>query len=396
MIESITLRRGQDAANEAVQQLARFQSGDIQPIPTGIPHMDEALMGGLLPGTVLSIIGASFQGKTYEVEKIQRNIMDSDQAGDIIMMQGLWELETMKVITRDLSFRTGQSVRDVMFTKPSEEHRKQYQQAIDKFRSDNLYVQPEPVSAEQFEADIMWLIQEFPDKKIVVTIDNLENILVDNSSQKQCMDRILYMVNVLKKRHPFIAFVILNQMNSDFDKRSADLKQHKPLSSDIYQTKQLFKLSDVVLFKMMPQRFGITEKFMVFGTDSYPHLEEYKLPSTTNTTSFDPIGNIVYFYLKARESDVKYFKDIHIESMYSREDIGMKPAGQVVAAPKFDKKEVPRFDMTASPNLAGPPNPMSEGIMGAQGDGFETTPPPNFDKKSDGIIINTDTEDVPF
>ena len=125
------------------------------------------------------------------------------------------------------------------------------------------------------------LIESYPTNRILVAIDNLENILVDAGTQKECMDRMLYRINVLKKRHFFISFVILNQMNNDILKRIDDLKRQAPIPSDMYGTGQLFKVADAVLFKIMPTRFGIEDKFMVFGKNRYPHLDAFKLPSNS-------------------------------------------------------------------------------------------------------------------
>ena len=44
------------------------------------------------------------------------------------------------------------------------------------------------------------IIEKYPNKKIIVTIDNLENILETKGSQKSSMDAFLTKINILKKQ----------------------------------------------------------------------------------------------------------------------------------------------------------------------------------------------------
>lgn len=338
---AISLKTGLQVANEAALQLANLQSGRVAPITTGTAHLDEALLGGFLPGSVLSIFGYSFHGKSYELEGIQRHVAKTYE--DVIMLNCQWELEGFKVISRDLSYQMDKSVKDIIFDKPTEQELPLFKKVLDSYRRPNMYFQPEPVSSDQFEEDVEHLIAQYPNHRILVSIDNLENILVDKGTQKECMDRMLYRVNVLKKRHPFISFIILNQLNNDYVKRCSDLKSHMPIASDGYQTTQLVKLSDVVLFKLMPTRFGIQDKFMVFGKGMHPHLDAFKVPATgsSKVQSFDPYGNIFYVYLKARET-TNDFETIYAKSMYTREEKGVVALSAATEAPVFpsDNKNV--------------------------------------------------------
>lgn len=338
--KKISLRSGRDVAEEAEKKIKLFQSGVVKPIPTGIEHMDEALLGGLLPGSILTIAGYSFQGKTYELEMLQRNI--ADNCPDVIMLHCAWELEGFKSITRDLSYRSNKSVKELLFTPLDSIDAPIFEKTLDSYKRDNLWVQPEPVTSDQFEDDVMWLIESYPKRRLVVCIDNLENILVDRGSQKDCMDKMLYRINVLKKRHPFISFVVLNQLNNDILARIDNLKGHAPIQKDLYGTGQLFKISDVVVVKVMPEKFGIKDKYMVFGKKYYAHLDSLKLPSRTKTTSFDPIGTIFYFYLKARETD-KDFQNVRGKRIYTREERGLPPVEEEVSKdmPVFGKDENP-------------------------------------------------------
>lgn len=331
----MALKTSTELTNETVALIAKFKSGELKPIPTGIPHLDEALLGGMLPGAVLGIVGRSGHGKSYDMERIQRHILDNET--DVIYMNANWELSHFKLLVRDISFRTKESVKKVLFEPLNETNTQEFKKICDTHRTENVFYQNEPVTSNVFSEDVMSLIEKYPDKKIVVAIDNLENILLDKGSQKECMDRLLYKINILKNAHSFISFVILNQMNRDYLKEIPNIKNHRPNESHIYGSDQFYKLCDVVYIKLIPHKLGIRDKFMVFGSNQYDWLNDHKTEEGLNTVSFDPYGRAFYFYVKQRQpEDEKNIKDIFVEVMYTREETGEKEINKSASAPVFE------------------------------------------------------------
>lgn len=337
------LKTSKELTDETVSLIAKFKSGELKPIPTGIDHLDEALLGGLLPGSVLGIVGRSGHGKSYDMERIQRKILNDEP--DVVYMNANWELSHFKLLVRDISFRTKQSVKTVLFAPLDEDSSRQLKEVCDIHRTENVYYQNEPVTSDVFEDDVLNLITKFPNAKIVVAIDNLENILIDKGSQKECMDKLLYKLNILKNKHFFISFIVLNQMNREYVYDISDIKKHKPHEGHIYGSDQFYKLCDVVYIKLIPSKLGIRDKFMIFGKNQYPWLDEHKDNESLKTSSFDPFGRAFYFYVKQRQpEDEKNIKDIFIEIMYTKEE-SIKtelPKAEInTSMPIFDEEETP-------------------------------------------------------
>lgn len=329
------LKTSRELTNETVTLISKFKSGELKPIPTGIEHLDEALLGGLLPGTVVGVVGRSGHGKSYDMERIQREILKDPE---IIFINANWELSHFKLLIRDISFRTKKSVKSVLFDPLTEESKEELGKICDIHRRDNVFYQNEPVTSDVFEEDILSQIKKFPNSKIVVAIDNLENILIDQGSQKQCMDRLLYKINILKNVHPFISFIVLNQMNREYVYDVQEIKKHRPHEGHIYGSDQFYKLCDVVYIKLIPSKLGIKDKFMIFGKNQYDWLDEHKGEEGTNTVSFDPYGRAFYFYVKQRQpEDEKNIKDIFIEIMYTREEAGDEEDKLPDEMPVFEK-----------------------------------------------------------
>ena len=336
----MALYKSTELTNKTVKLISKFQSGEVKPISTGIEHLDKVLMGGLLPGTIVGIIARSQHGKSYDLERIQRHLLKTQK--DVVVVNGNYELNFFKILVRDICQKTGKTMDEVLFNNPSIEELKQLSEICEVHRNDNVYYQNEPVSPDTFFNDIKTVIENHPDQKIVVTIDNLENILDSKGSQKSSIDAFLTQINVLKDMHPFIAFIILNQMNDNYILRKDNIKTQKPIESDIYSSGQLIKLCDVLYIKMLPWRLGIQEKFMVFGKDMYEWLEDFKLYAPNgNTASFQPLGVGYYFYLKRRNADIKDVQDVFAERIFKPEETNFKIQ---VAEEKAPQIEIPNFD----------------------------------------------------
>jgi len=345
----MALRTSKELTNETAHTIFKFRTGELKPIKTGIEHLDDCLLGGLLPGTTLGIIARSSHGKSFDAERIQDHILQHDP--DVVYIKANWELSVFKILLRDISRKTKKSTKQILFDEVTDETNAELKQVLDLHRTDNVFYQNEPVTPEVFATDIESIIERFPDSRIVVEVDNLENVLIAKGDQKSSMDSLLYQVNRLKNLHPFIAFIILNQMNQNYILRMDDPKKQRPLDSDVYGSDQLLKLCDVLYVKIIPWKLHIREKFMVFGRDFYPWLEDFKIYPNDKTASFDPFGTAYYFYLKLRAvEDEKNIKDVFAERMFKREDSNIpveKPISMIeVRTPTFS---TPVFNSTEQP-----------------------------------------------
>ena len=377
----MAIKTGKQVTKVAIDKIKSFQSGELKPIVTRDPELNDMLLGGFLPATILGIVARSSHGKTFKLEEIQDDILELND--NVAMLQCNWELEVEKLIVRDVSHYTGRSAKSILLEEPDGQIKDAINRTYKKFARDNMYFQDEPVSPETFNTDVLQFLANNKDKRVIITIDNMENLLVGPKGQKATMDELLKNINILKKSHPFVAFIILNQANNDITKRTEDPRGHRPKSSDIYGSDALFKLCDVVLFKVIPYKLGIQEKFMVFGKDSYSWLEEHKLPGIGNTRSFDPVGKSFDFYLKHRRIGEKNVPDVFVTQMFTREDIGMPEPGEVAKAPKLPSETGPPV---VPPVIFVDDNNLNN--SSAKGVGFE-------DGDNNNVNNGDDTE-VPF
>jgi len=321
----MALYKSSELTDRTVKLISDFQSGKVTPIDTGIDHLNKACFGGLTPSLIVGITARSFQGKTFDLEKIQSHIKENDP--DVIMINGNYELNFFKILLRDIAQKTGKTQAEILYNNPTQEELIKLKEIVAPHRNENIYYQNEPCTPEQFFEDVKTIIDAYPTKKIVVTIDNLENILDTKGSQKSSIDSFLTQINRLKDMHWFICFLVLNQLNDNILQRLDNPKQHKPKESDIYSSGQYYKLCDVLYVKVLPWRMHLTDKFMVFAKEAYEWLEDFKVYGSGNTASFDPIGSAYYFYLKRRGTDIKDMQDVYAERIFKKEEtVGKIPS----------------------------------------------------------------------
>lgn len=328
----MALYKSTDLTDKTVKLIADFQSGKVKPISTGIPHLDDACGRGLTPSLIVGINARSFSGKTYDLERIQSHVRKEHP--DVIQFHANWELNFFKILIRDISIKTGKTQSEILYNNPTKEDLIEVNKICDTHRNENIYYQNEPVSPEQFFKDVKELIDRYPNSRIMVTVDNLENVLDTKNNQKSSIDAFLTQVNILKDMHWFITFIILNQLNDNILLRIDNPKQHKPKESDLYSSGQYYKLCDVLYVKVLPWRLHITDKFMVFSKEAYDWLEDFKIYGN-NTASFNPIGSAYYFYLKRRGSSITDMKDIFAENIFKPESAKVETA-KTISLPVFE------------------------------------------------------------
>lgn len=312
------IREGKTGVEEVEQMLAKFHSGEIEFLKTGIDWLDDSLLGGISPSTIIGIAALSGHGKTYLLQQIESNI--KEKYDDVVFVNCVWELTEFKLLTRELAKETNRSVRQVYSEKPTPELQARYDEILSKFKKPNCYVQPEPVDADTFFEDIKSIIKKHPNDKIIVSIDNLENVLLSQSkSQKMSMDLVLQRVNILAKLHKFISFVILNQLNNDFEDNMSNPANMFPTAKSVYGTRQLEKISDVLIIKVLPYRLGIS-KYGVFSKKRYKYIpDEYKynMNSVAKTTNFLSDGMAYFHVVKARGLEEEFdAKNLYVEKIF--------------------------------------------------------------------------------
>lgn len=315
---------------EGIAVYKKYREGILQPVRFRVDHMNNALMGGAVLGDVVTIGATSGAGKTHEYETIKEDFFNktlNPLCDDYHILESNFEMSMFKMIIRAAKRETGMLGRDIL--KPSESQKDRVNDAIIKVKADlshpQIDVLEQVVNPDQWELalkeayDRLGLSER---KCVLVVIDHIA-LLEKLGSAKATIDRMVFLINRLKKTHPNLIFLILTQLNREIDNRH-DVRDLAPRKNDIYQSDTVYHLSDMLVVKQIPQKRG-HERYMVVANPNstnindtskrpkrYSYIEEHMVSSPNATTNFDTYNRVFYHYLKMRNDDMAH-QDIHIE-----------------------------------------------------------------------------------
>jgi replicative DNA helicase len=347
-----------EVALQSFKDLKKYQLGKSKPIKTGREWLDD-IFGGLLPGDIATIAGASGGGKSFEVQRIKNFVMDlnnNDAAADYVWLDYAWEMRFMSNILRDLNRTLGKTKKDILTVEFTEEEK-----ALVKSYSDNLsdgryFINEDTITPKQFEKECSEFLELQKDKKAVfISIDHIALGKDETGEKKNTVDSIIEIINRLKKEYPNSYWIVLSQMNRNILGRIKDKDiMAMPNRSDIFQSDAMFFISDYLYICHNPYRLGI-KQFSRVNEEAYDYLKDHFCEEKNGKVSFDTLGKMFYIVLKSRESDV-IFRDIFIEDVgvKDKEKYRDKPEQAVMSydIPMFAKKpDLPEIEILPPPPL---------------------------------------------
>lgn len=319
--------------NNEVRKLVRYQSGDINPVVTGRPQIDTTL-GGLLPGDIVVIAGASGAGKTFELQTIRENVMNKDlnpTSENFVFLDYSFEMKLFNLVLRGLNKQIeGKTKREILLEQFTEEEKELAGRYMDTLRDDRYYIEEETCTPSQFYKQTKEFLQENSEKEaVIIAIDHMALFKNEGGEKKGTIDAAVEYVNQLKREFDNAYFIILTQLNRGILGRIKDKDINAaPNRSDVYQSDTMFHIADYLIVVHNPHRLGISEYLRVNPTTYHALSEHFTAPiGSTNRVAFNTLGRIFYHILKVREEDI-LFQDIYIEAidlpnlaLYEEEDL---------------------------------------------------------------------------
>lgn len=352
---SSRIKKVGDEAKKALAQLKQFQDGKEKLLKVGYGFLDNHI-GGILPGSIVTLAGSSGTGKTYLLHKILENIMSkevNDDADDFVSLEYSFEMLMLNKVMRAINQKTKLSRKDILTKKFCEENSKIVKSYYEDLKDDRRYVCHEPITVDVWFEDTRSFCEYFKSKKaILISIDHL--VLFKGSDKQKNIEKVTDYQNMLKLEFPNVYFFNLSQLNressfSGVKDRSNDVV---PNNTWLYASSLIEMISDYIIIIANPFKSGISE-FMSFNPARYEYLSEfYSGEDNKGRQSFGTVGNLFYFVTKVRDSDVPY-ENIHIERMDISNEMLDKmkqdTAKTETTPPSFD---IPVFPSASSPNSA--------------------------------------------
>lgn len=332
---------------EAAAKLLKFKSGEFKPIKFRKDFVNQALLGGLFPGTVFGIAGSSGHGKTTLMQELEDDILNEElnpNCKNYMVLRNNYEMSVFKLFLRALKNKLGRKISDILGTNPFSEEEMTMFNAIKQRESDPRikYFENPTDPHTWFQITEAFIKAHQHIEHIVITIDHIALVKQTMAGKKDAIDNLIEYINYLKNKYENVSFIILSQLNREIESRE-NASNSAPRKGDLYQSDFLFQLSDVILVVHNPFKLGVKEH-MVVPQDMYTQFNQYKTNPDKRSSTFRTRGLIFYHFIKLREDDDGTILDLWIEELHS----GLKTS---MVTTYRDHEVLPQLD--ATPEIFG-------------------------------------------
>ena len=305
------IRPYKEVYTNSLRKLKQYQSGELTSIVTGRPWLDDTF-GGLLPGDVVTIGGASGAGKSFELQKLINNIFNMNNSEKFVCLMNSLEMKNLSTLLREFKIQLNKSKKSIITQEFTEEEQAILREYSKMYTDGRFFINEETTSADAFYKAWSTFLDGHTDKEaVVITFDHIA--LIEGGS-KVDIDALLANINKIKGKYQNVIFILLTQLNRDILKRIAEKNtMSAPVRSDVYASDTTFFLSDHLYVINNASKLGINE-YMKVNPEIYAPLSEHFAESETSRVSFLTYGKLFFHVLKSREADVIY-QDIYIENL---------------------------------------------------------------------------------
>jgi replicative DNA helicase len=310
----MNIRPYREAALESIKEIKSYQNKERLLINTGYEFLE-----GLTPGSIITLAGSSFTGKTLFMEELKSNIMDIEYnslADNFVWLSNSLEMTNLMTTLRNLSKVLNKPKREILTSHFSEVEKILISKYIKDKADSRFFLNEDPMTADEFLEGIQIFCEQNKDKSLI-GIDFDHVALAKGSDKKKVMDAIFEHQNHIKKAYPNTLFLNVSQFNRDslsrVDDKSEDMKSRR---SDLYQSDALYQVSDVVACLTTPYKLGI-EQYRLVSPMYYDYLSEHfgDFNKNGSKVSFQAYGKIFIEVLKNRFAEGFSSKDLFIKTI---------------------------------------------------------------------------------
>lgn len=258
----MAFRHISDVVDETEKYIDDRRKGIITSCKTGFAKLDDALLGGIEYGSVVSIGGRPSVGKTAYSSCIIRGIIRHNDMQDIEILDFNWEMSGRSLMIRDLSAEAKDTYKNIISAGKNpvtDEEFKKYQDLLKFYRDLPWYFEENPKSTREFEDIITKRVAANPKKKRIVRIDHtiLAKQAASEEGQVTMLQNLLQACVKLKKESDII-FMPLTQMGREFETRQEDGSDKAyPRKSDCFGGDAVAQSSEIVILLNRPAANGI-------------------------------------------------------------------------------------------------------------------------------------------
>lgn len=303
-----------DSINDSVKLLSEYQNNTKQLVKTNRPWLDTP--GGILKQSIILILGASFSGKTTELQNITDDIMNVDinpNAINYVVFTHALEMSSFTLTLRDIKKITKKSYKDILSESFNQEDSNKLKKYFDSKRDGRFFINHETGTAQEIVDQSEEFLKQHTDKDLcLIELDHLALLKAKSEGKKHSIDDLVEMFNDLKLKYPNFLLVILTQANRNIYSRiKAKSNEMKLSRNDVYGSDTAFHISDYCYGLQNAYFLGV-EEYRKINPDKYPNLSHrFSEEDSNGKVSLYSDGCIFVEVLKDRMADDLDFIDLY-------------------------------------------------------------------------------------
>ena len=244
-VNPIPFKHISTAASEAVTYIRRRKNHEIEPLKSRWNKFNEMCCGGIEPGCVYTIVGASGTGKSSFVNTLETDLIELNSNKELVVLSFSFEMLSRAQVGRDLSDK------ELNLVEETAESLKDYP----------IYYVDDAATVQKIDDTITYFQNTIAkDKWLIVILDHTLLVNSDNYKDERMIISELERVFIKAKKVGMTSIIQLSQMNRNIENidRINNPSSHYPMRSDLSSSDSVFQGSDVIAVLSRPETLGIT------------------------------------------------------------------------------------------------------------------------------------------
>jgi hypothetical protein len=336
---------------ETFKIIGRYQKGEILQIKTNREWLD--CHGGITPKSIMAITGASFGGKSTELESLKKDIMDiniNPNANNFVWLSNAYEMTNFSTTIRDLRKKLNKGKKEILSSEFSEEEKETVKKYYEELSDGRFYINQVPQNAQDFIKGVEDFLEQHTDKELVVLdLDHIGLIKTANGQKKIAVDDVVEGLNELKNKYDNFLVIILSQLNRSILSRIQEKSNESAVRrDDLYQSDTIYHISDYI-YALQNANYLKIEEYRKINPDRYLHLSHrFTEEDSKGRVSLTTEGCIFVEILKDRDADINFIDIYTIEIFEPQEKTKLED----ISIPTLRPKQTEENDYTDLPNLS--------------------------------------------